>query len=569
MNRSRIVLCALLVVGVALLSNNGFRKRQALRSIRDWVESTDRYVDATVRLITVRSDPSGAALLPGKPPMVELRRQEFGGVIDTRMATPRIVDGPSRNPRVWYASEDQERVVLHHDQRHLGQLVYGSEGAGKTRSLAMWHYFQWIRSIGLDTEAGQTAPTENRLELVLNEMRELYHPSWYRYLVGDRLLLFCDRSRIRFVSTYRKSKAQGSPVQGYNWSRCGRDEAQDSTDVHEDIESRGRSARDGLYWQLATATAKDDSNWRTLRDTLLASGQWVKRDLSIFRSPFVSPGFLDAKKKSMTDREFRRRYGNPLTGVVEDLAPERQLYYWDRTVNLRQIPDGARKITSLVLSKKTGNPRHGMLAGHDPGSLKGATVYLDAFELKGKPDPVWFVRGETMHRRQTTEQSAREIAAWAQSRGLNLRSDTPIIHVRAQPVGASEDKPSEDLYRIFRREGLDVKAAQYRKDGTGTGQIKKDDRIELVNWLLESGRLFVECDERMRPVAPRLVEALEIMERDEKGRAETERKDEHDKSDAPAALGYALWPFEKTSASATQGQVRDEIAAMRAKRAQV
>ncbi len=558
---------AIVALGAIVLTNLGFRKRQALRTITQWCDGTDRFVDASVRLITVKTSPKGEQILEGKPPMEILRTQEFGGTIDTKLERPELISGPSRSPRVWYASEDQEAIVLHADPQRLGQLVYGSEGAGKTRALAMWHYFQWIRVIGQGTEAGQTAPTEDRLELVLREMQDLYRPSWYRYLVGDRLLQFCDRSRIQFVSTYRKSKAQGSPIQGYNWARCGRDEAQDSIDVHEDIESRGRAARDGLYWQLATATAKDDSDWRNLRDTLIASGQWTKRELSIFRSPFIPSSFLAAKKASMTDREFRRRYGDPLTGRVEDLPPELQLYFgWDRERCLRPIPTGATKVTSIVLAKRTGNARHGLLAGHDPGSLKGATIYLDAFDVRGKAAPVWFVRGETMHRQQTTEKSAQSILVDVRTRGMNLRSDSPIVHVRAQPVGNSESKPSEDLYRIFAREGLDVRAAQYRKNGTGTGQIKKDDRIELVNWLFESGRLFVECDDMRRPCAPNLVKSLETMERDENGRAETERKDEHDLSDASAALGYALWPFEKSGASSIQRETRDELAAQRAKR---
>ena len=46
------------------------------------------------------------------------------------------------------------------------------------------------------------------------------------------------------------------------------------------------------------------------------------------------------------------------------------------------------------------------------------------------------------------------------------------------------------------------------------------------------------------------------MERDEKGRAEHERKNEQDLSDCPAALGYALWPFEKAQASALRVEIR-------------
>jgi hypothetical protein len=257
----------------------------------------------------------------------------------------------------------------------------------------------------------------------------------------------------------------------------------------------------------------------------------------------------------VTDREFRRRW------LAEDLPPESRLYStWDRNENLRPIPLGAKKITSLVLSKKTGNPRHGLLAGHDPGVLKGGTVYLDAFHVPGWSRPAWWVRGERKHWRQTTEQSALDILSDVRARTLNLpRPDSQIVHVRAQPFGQAENKPSQDLYRIFARVGLDVRAAQYRKDGSGTGVIKKDERIELVNWMFESSLLFIECDDSGRPIAPDLVKALETMERDERGKAEHEDKTENDPSDLPAALGYAVWPFEKESAKGLREEIRKGI----------
>jgi hypothetical protein len=553
-------LIAALAIGAALLlTNPAFKQRQIARELSERVGAVDRFVDIGVTIKTVVADPEGSELIEGKPRLRVVDTWYLGGIVDTKRSTPQIV-GPSQNRRVWYASPEQADALKHNDTAQLGQLIYGSEGAGKTRLLAMWHYVRWVKSIGERREGGQTAPTTTRLKMVRDELLELFSPSWFTYSSSEDTFTMCDGTTIKLVSTYRQSAAQGSPVQGFNWSWCGRDEAQDQIDVHEDIESRGRSAKDGHYWQLATATAKDDPHWRTLRSVLIGSGQWLKRDLSIFRSPFVTKQFLATKRASMTDREFRRRYGNPETGVVEDLAPELALYFgWDRKRNLRPIPITAKKITSIVLSKKTGNRQHALLAGHDPGSLKGATIYLDAYQVPGRPDPVWWVRKERMHRRQTTEQSGLEILKDARDLGCNIRADSEIVHVRAQPVGQSDDKPSEDLYRIFKRIGLDVRAAQYKKDGTGTGHIKKDDRIELLNWLFEKERLFVACDDHGRPAAPNLVTALESMQRDERGRAETERKDSQDLSDCPAALGYALWPFEKSAASALQADVRRSL----------
>lgn len=556
-----LVAIALIALVVGVLTNRAFRQRQIMRKVAERVEGTSRFVDASVLLVTVVADPNGKPLLGDdrKFRVVDGGTKPLGGIIDTKTLPPRFI-GFGQTPRIWYASEEQAAAINHDDPTQLGQLIYGSEGAGKTRMLAMWHARQWFQCLGDGREGGQTAPTTTRLALVRQEMFDVFAPNWFRYSSSEDRFTMCDGTRIQLVSTYRQSKAQGSPIQGFNWSWCGRDEAQDQIEVHEDIESRGRSARGGRYKQLATATAKDDSTWRTLRDVLVNSGMWIKRELSIFRSPFITRQFIDTKRASMTDREFRRRYGDPATGRIEDLAPELALYFgWDRARNLRPIPITARKITSIVLARKTGNPQHALLAGHDPGALKGATIYLDAYQLPKQADPVWWVRGERMHRRQTTDQSAREILADAKKRGVNERPGGEIVHVRAQPVGQSADNPSEDLYRIFRAAGLDVKAAQYKKDGTGTGVIKKDDRIELINWLFETERLFVECDDMGRPVAPNLVNALESMERDDKGRAETERKDERDLSDCPAALGYGLWPFEKASASALRADVRKRI----------
>lgn len=566
MNVRRCVI-AVLFLAVLLLTVGTHRRRQMQQRLADQVSAVDRYVDVLVRLNVVVHDDNGAELVEGKPKMRILRTHVRGGWVDTRTSPPRLLEtrpdhnGIERTPigRDWYVSEDQERIVLHGEGTPLGQLVYGSEGAGKTVALIQWVYMRWMELVGERREIGITAPTSTRIETVTNELFPLFR-GWFTYSSSRGIVTLCDGTRLRLVGTYRQSKAQGSPIQGFNWSACARDEGQDQCHVHEDIESRGRAAKNGRYLQLITATAKDDPAWRTLRAVLLsADGGWARRDLSIFRSPFVSASFIADKAKGMTSREFRRRYGDPKTHIVEDLPPENQLYFgWDRTVSLRPIPQvGAKKITSLVLGKKTGDARHALLAGHDPGSLKGATIYLDAYEIRGVADPVWWVRGETLHKRQTTQRSARDVLAFAKAQGLNgRRGDGPIVHVRAMPVGQAEDNPSEDLYRIFRAEGLDVRASQYRNDGTGTGVIKKENRIELVNWLFESGRLFIECDSSGRPVAPKLVESLETIERDHRGKAESGPKDETDLSDCPAALGYALWPFEKSASAALREDIR-------------
>jgi hypothetical protein len=556
-----LLLLALVLVGVWVLTKDSFALRKIERNVTERVYGFDRYVNACVRLDVIAPDPSGPVDLPSGLRARVLRSHYRGGIIDTKANPPRI--GGWDEPTVWLCSEDQEPLILHPDAAPRGQLVIGSEGAGKTTALAIWHAFRWFENFGEHREGGQTAPTLNRLGLVKAEILKLWPEPWRVYANRDDFTGFdlCDGSRIRFVSTAPRPEKSGSAIQGFNWSWAGRDEVQDQVDVHSDIEARGRAAKDGgtYYKQLGTATAKDAPDWRTFRDALLAGGAWQGSRLLIERSPFIAPGFLESKRRSgMTDREFRRRF------LAEDVPPESRLYFnWSREHNLRPVPlVGARKITSLVLSRKTGNPLHGLLVGHDPGVAKSASVIVDAYDIRGEVH--WWVRGELFTMHKTTEQHALELLDIVRKRfGVNVSADRERAHVRAMPTGLSEDKPDLDVYRIFKRVGFDIRAAQYRKDGTATGVIDRESRIELMNMLLcdASGRrrLFVECDELRRPVAPKLVESLESIERDESGRISRDKNLDRDKSDAPDALGYALWAFEKESASALKADIRKGI----------
>lgn len=538
-----------------------WREKRLERQIREDVEGADRFVDVGVRLRVVVADEDGEELIPGKPRLRVLREHLFGGLLDTRANPPRLVAG-TRDPATWYCSEDQEAVLLHDDPRIPGQVIYGSEGAGKTHVLAMLHYLWWLDMVGEKRELGQSAPTKRRLKHVLRAMGELYPPAWFTYNKHDQVLTFCDGHQVQFLSTKRQSEAQGSPGQGYGWSGCGRDELQDQLDADEDLESRGRNAkidpRSGTlhYRQAATCTAKQSSAFVSLVQRKLSSGYWRKRLLLIARSPFIHKSFLDEKRLVMTDREFRRRYG------AEDLPPEHMLYFnWLRERNLRPIPSHATPITSLVLRLKTGDPRHALLVGNDPGISKAASIFLQAYELPGVADPVWWARAELVTFHATTETHAHGVLDICRDRfGTNKRASAEQAHVRSHPYGQAKDKPSLDVYRIFGRVGLNIRAAQYTKKGEGTGTIKYEDRIEMVNCLLLDAagrtRLYVECDARHQPLCPKLVEAFETLERpvDSDTAPDEDKSLEHDKSDPPDALGNGLWAFEKEAVQ--QARVR-------------
>ncbi len=546
---------------IAVLSNTGWLARSVVRDFQEEVQATDRYVDMSVVLKVVKRDPFGKELIQGKPRMSVIGTSKpYGGVVDARLETPRILTDRKPNPIIWFCSEQQLPIILH-DSPHPGHLVEGGMGAGKTTSGVMWTYFRWLEHLGQFREGGITAPTNDRLDIVLREVFGLFPAHWYAYQSSKHLITLCDGTTLRGVSTYQQSESQGSRVQGYNWSWLFGDELQDQIPAFVDAMARLRSGREGGAPRYGSATAKDDPAYRDLKSKLSESGQWQVSRLLGPDSPFVHADHWDAMRRVTTDRDYRRLV------LAEDLPSESRLYSsFDRKENIRPIPLGARKITSIVLSRKTGDRRDALLIGHDPGTAKAGSVWLDAYEIKQRPGEIlWWVRAELFTLHATTEQHATDAMKLTRERfGVNIHSEAERAHVRGQPIGASEDKPDLSVKAIWNRIGFDFRFAQYSKAGQGIGQIKKESRIGVVNTLFCNAegtrRLFIECDDRGVPAAPLLVAALEQMERDDKGRPEHEEKHvRHDKSDLPAAMGYGLYPFEKELASALRAEIQKGI----------
>jgi hypothetical protein len=558
----------LLAMGLVVISNTTYRKRKQARAILEdreeqYVAANDnaRYVDFGILLCVVESDPRGAELVDGAPPMRILRRHRFGGLLDTRSRPKRLV-GPSQNPVVWFCSADQEQILLHDDPEKPAQLVYGSEGAGKTRVLAMWHALQVLKHVGERREGGQMAPTNARLESLLNEMREIYPSSWYKYRTSRKIIRFCDGTGLRLRSTHRRSKAQGSPLQSYNWSWAADDEIQDSTAEVDNVTARLRTAKGGAKHapRMGTATAKDDTEWRNCKDKLEASGLWMRRTLLGIRSPFVHPDHWEAMRASMSPREYQRRV------MAMDVGPERQTYpCWSRDHNLIHVPDiGWHDVTSTELAPW--GPSYGALIGHDPGTLFDVSLIIKAYRVApSQPRPFWVVVGEVTTEQTTTEQHVVELLDTARRqfqlnmldwRGRPQESGATML-VRADPYGNNDSKPDRSIYTIFRNAGIAIHPAAYSQGGGKPGRVPKNEGIELVNTLLCNAagerRLYVAKDKLGQPLAPRLVKALESSERDLAGKAETQRKDEQDQSHWPSALRYALWAIERPRLSQAMG----------------
>lgn len=557
LGRLRSLVLAALVVCV--LSNLTWRKRRQERALlNDAVaelaaDEAHRFVDAGVELRTVVADPSGDELLSGKPRLSIVRARRYGGIIDTRAHPRAEIVRPSTTPRIWYCSLDQETVILHGGDP-LGQLVYGSEGAGKTTVTAMWHYMRWIEHLGEGREGGQTAPTIRRLKLVLDEIARLYAPGWFTFRGSKQLLVFADGTRLQFTHTHRRSEAEGSPIQGYNWSWCAREEGQDQIEAHADIEARGRAAKAGRYQQLITATAKDSPQWRDFRDQLTATNNplWIRRTLLGRNSPFVEPARWDAMRATMTEREYQRRV------LAMDVHPELAVYYgWDRNRNLVAAPRIATDVTAAVLGQYRSYLRPAsrfvLVASHDPGVIYNTTT-IQRLLMFGDL-PTWVVVGELQTKQTTPGEHAARLRAFLQTEfGVELVGvDASKCAIFCDPHGKGESQTDyQTVYMAFQHEGLDVFSPAPQ-----TGKIKRAARVAMINRLLRSAdgrsRLVVGVDEHRRPLAPRLVDAFETLEKRE-GDDDAEghrRKDETDKTHAPAALAYGLWPFEQEAFTAT------------------
>jgi hypothetical protein len=563
---------ALVIFLVAVLTNLTFQERQYEKEIGGDVTAADRFIDISVRLHTVVSDPNGQILIEGKPPLRIVKTRELGGMLDTKARVLVPIDRALLSPREWFCSVEQDEILFGGAGKAPAQLVEGSEGSGKTTVLAQWHYIQWLSHLGEGREGLQTAPTNLRLGLVKREIGKLWRPEWYRYVtrkdfVGYELI---DGSAIRMVSTHRQSEAGGSPIQGFNASWAGADEKQDQIEVHDDIEARGRDSRDGVFPQLATATVKDSTEYRKLKERITSGGAWRKRELLVCRSingslefemvsPFITRAFVEAKKLTLSVREFRRRF------FAEDMPPELAVYYeWLRARNLRAIGSDARDVTSAILSPygsyMSPGARFTLAAGHDPGAIFNTTEVARLLVIDAVPR--WVVVGEFQTKQTTALEHARLFREYVcDTFDVERRLTGPDgnffhdpesskIATFVDPHGKGEAQTDyQTVYGAFQANGMDV-----FNPAPMTGRIKRSARIEMVNRLLGGtaaapgvARILIAKAPNGDPAAPRLVEAFErLIKRPGDDNPEgARRKDEDDRTHAPAALGYLTWPFEQ------------------------
>jgi hypothetical protein len=493
-----------------------------------------------------------------------VRRHHLGGRWDCKL---RRFTGTPRRRVVWYVSERQESVILDRNESQTRTLLYSAEGGGKTVTGAMWAIVQviYLATAGVFVAGGATAPTHERLQTLVKAIaeriptdtpRDRREGSWGTYYSDQRELRLVTGHVIQFRSTKRASAATGSPVQGFTWAFSLDDELQDSVEnqADPDIEARLRGAQ--VSRRLGTATAKDSPTWRSFRDSKLSTADWKIERIQFHENPFVWPEHWDRLKRNVSVREWQRR------GLAMDVGPERMVYTaWDREQNLRPVPQiGAEDVTADIL--RPWGAGLTVLIGHDPGKLVDVSNLLKAYRLRGQARHVWYVIDEVTTEQTTTEQHAAELLKCLREKWGCYRRDsqgrilegTPRALIRADPYsdsGSDEQRPDRTVYTTLRKAGLTVLPAAMAAsvDSVKVARIPKEAGIAMVNTLFCNAngerRLFVACDDKRQPAAPRLVDAIEMSERDGDGRAETQKKDRYDLSHWTADLRYALWALEK------------------------
>jgi hypothetical protein len=529
---------------------------------------SDRFVDMGLVVRVVRMDlVNGTEVIEGCPPMVILSERPFGGMVDTHAKCPDTgrrkprFCGGSVSPHVIYVSEAAAPYLFHDDTMPSRLLVYGSEGVGKTRLLAQWLILEALRGTGSGHVLGCTSPTTDRSEEVKDAIEEMMPAAWFQWNERTRRFRLRNGIRIALKSTHQPSRKEGSRLQSHNFRACASDEIQDSLDHDSDIEMRGRKAPNGRYKRFCTATSKDSSKFRSWREERLAAKDkhgcklWHRVTLLGPESPFVWPQFWEEKAELLSKREYRRRI------LAEDVPSENRVYYgFERDRNIIAEPQIGRDVTEEVASifrpLKVRGARFPLIAGHDPGEICNVTHFLRA--LWHRDRILWLVVGRFITERTTAEQHAAALVEHVrQEYGLNGQRDAmdpdagmARVLVLCDPHGRGETKTDfETVHLAFMRYGLDI----YSAAGADEAVIKRSARIGMVNRLLHpetsEPRLCVVEDEKKRLAAPELVDGFEQLERDEYGKAEAGKKDEHDMTHHPVSVGYALWPFEAESVS--------------------
>jgi len=527
-----------------------------------------------VRLVPVVKDEhrerGGVEVIRGLPAVVAASTAvSLGGVYDLveRRWAPEI----KSDPIVWYASPEQCEVVLH-DRTTTPQpyqLIYAAEGAGKTQCLAMWGLARMLGRIGVSDRTlygGVVAPTRGRLKDIVRAIQarvpidtpqDQRPDAWGTYHAAEDEIRFHFGITLELRAAQQHSYAAGSPIQGRTWFIALDDEDQDIVEMGRDadIEARLRGVK-GTE-RASTATAKDSPRWKMARDKRIAGGDWVIRRLAWHTNPFEWDERWQKFARNLTERERMRRM------EAQDVQDELAVYYaWRHDRGIAPLPDlGAIDVTAEVVagSGYTSYLRPGaslgMIICQDPGRIFQTSLILRAFVIRS--ELVWYVIDEYISGPGRAESAGKSVTARTHARGLrehlqrrwgcqydpdpgDKASALERVVVLSDPHARGEQHPDEDTYVAFQAEGFDIFSAS-----DAAQQIKRRARQEMVNGLLEHGRLLIASRPNGDIASPELVVSFETLKKDASGESETDRKGVDDKTHPAVACGYGLWSFER------------------------
>ena len=527
-----------------------------LRSLAKEAESLtsgdgDRFLNFGVEIRTVKKSKDGAEPAPGLPKVVEVgERLRVGGKLDT---LARRYVGPCDEWRVWYVGARQREIIDQFLDQDAKQniLLYSAEGGGKTVLSAMlcWICIMSATADGRPGSIGALAPTHRRLGTLqkalcdlapVDSTRSPNPSSWGTFFTDAGDLKVRSGHTIQLRSTKQQSAATGAVIQGYSWVSVVIDEIQDQLRSYPDIVARLRAAKRAQI--VATATAKDSSEWRGWRDAL--SDNWEVAKIKYTETPFVHDSHWELLKAESSKREWDRR------ALALDVPPEDQIYStFERADSVGPIPPGYVDVTETVLAKYGKGLR--VLVGHDPGQTIDVSVFLKAYKKRGSSFHVWYVVDEVITK-GTTQVHIEELLSKLQK---DYECNTgipglPQCHLRADPYGDRPDGTHRTVYTQFRDAGISIRAAAYSRKSAKPGMVPKEAGIEMVCRLFRDvrnrRRLFFKTDERGRVIASNTIESVELAQRDAAGKAETEKKGtKRDLSHYTAAIRYALWFLER------------------------
>ena len=415
--------------------------------------------------------------------------------------------------------------------------LVSAPGAGKTFTLT--RIAGSLVAKRPNTCAGVVAPTSDRVDIVYDELKGLFEDlGWL--LREDRVkkrLFTRNGCELQFVSAKKASKKLGSAVAGRSWDWALVDESQscDESAIKDTLE-RGRRVGTSYRVYHSATMVVDDPHWDVRLDE-------AEHDpgIKVFRIPaprniFVDPSYWDIFRASYTDEEFRRRI---LCEKVD--SPDKCYQEYSSSESVRTIPwddpnwehvtgELLRGWLAKIQHPLAAHSEHDVILGHDPGTLKSATIALRCFRHRTTGDRAWWVEREMVaYNYKTQDEHFRSVK----------RFYSPSQALVFWDPGKNGETATQK--KEIQEEGFTVFNAALKA-------IERRRRVSMLKRLLQTSdgkrHLFLHTHEKMKTrVGPfKLAHALISMKAQDE--LHPGAKKNGDPTDLTSALAYGLARFE-------------------------